>query len=54
MDKDLMEYYLKISAELREKGINTDLYVGNPKDFGKQIKYADTRGAVFAIVVWDK
>ena len=50
MDKDLMEYYLKISAELREKGINTDLYVGNPKDFGKQIKYADTRGAVFAIV----
>ena len=50
MDKDLMQHYVKIAADLRENGINTDLYVGNPKDFGKQMKYADSRGAVFAIV----
>ena len=50
MDKNLMKHYLKIAADLRENGINTDLYVGNPKDFGKQIKYADARGAAFAIV----
>ena len=50
MDKNLMKHYLKIAADLRENGINTDLYVGNPKDFGKQVKYADARGAAFAIV----
>ena len=50
MDKNLMQHYIKIAAELRENGINTDLYVGNPKDFGKQMKYADSRGAAFAIV----
>ena len=36
-----MQHYVKIAADLRENGINTDLYVGNPKDFGKQMKYAD-------------
>ena len=50
MDKNLMQHYIKIAADLRNNGINTDLYVGNPKDFGKQIKYADSRGAGFAIV----
>ena len=45
-----MQHYIKIAADLRENGINTDLYVGNPKDFGKQMKYADMRGASFAIV----
>ena len=50
MDKNLMQHYIKIATDLRNNGINTDLYVGNPKDFGKQIKYADSRGADFAIV----
>ena len=50
MDKDLMKHYIKIASELRENGINTDLYVGNPKDFGKQLKYADSRNAAYAIV----
>ena len=50
MDKNLMQHYIKIAADLRENGINTDLYLGNPKDFGKQMKYADSRGALFAIV----
>ena len=45
-----MQHYIKIAADLRNNGINTDLYVGNPKDLGKQIKYADSRGAGFAIV----
>ena len=50
MDKDLMKHYIKIASDLRENGINTDLYVGNPKDFGKQLKYADSRNAAYAIV----
>ena len=50
MDKDLMQHYIKIASDLRENGINTDLYVGNPKDFGKQMKYADARDAAYAIV----
>ena len=50
MDKDLMRHYIKIASDLRQNGINTDLYVGNPKDFGKQMKYADARDAAYAIV----
>ena len=41
MDKNLMQHYINIASDLRAHGVNTDLYVGNPKDFGKQIKYAD-------------
>ena len=51
MDKDFIQYYIKIASDLRANGINTDLYVGNPKDLGKQMKYADSRDAAFAIVV---
>ena len=50
MDKNLMQYYINIASDLRAHGVNTDLYVGNPKDFGKQMKYADSRNATFAIV----
>ena len=50
MDKDLIQHYINIASDLRANGVNTDLYVGNPKDFGKQIKYADSRDAAFAIV----
>ena len=50
MDKNLMQHYINIASDLRVHGVNTDLYVGNPKDFGKQMKYADSRNATFAIV----
>ena len=50
MDKNLMQHYISIASDLRAHGVNTDLYVGNPKDFGKQMKYADSRNAAFAIV----
>ena len=50
MDKNLMQHYINIASDLRAHGVNTDLYVGNPKDFGKQMKYADSRNAAFAIV----
>ena len=50
MDKNLMQHYISIASDLRAHGVNTDLYVGNPKDFGKQMKYADFRNAAFAIV----
>ena len=50
MDKNLMQKYINIASDLRAHGVNTDLYVGNPKDFGKQMKYADSRNAAFAIV----
>ena len=50
MDKKFIDFYSKIVSEFRQNGIAADLYLGNPKDFGKQIKYADSRNALYAIV----
>lgn len=41
IDPDLMDEYWAMTFELRRAGINTELYLGAPKRFGKQIKYAD-------------
>tara|TARA_B100001250_G_scaffold405067_1_gene421936 strand:- start:974 stop:2446 length:1473 start_codon:yes stop_codon:yes gene_type:complete len=50
MDKNFIDFYSKIAFELRKNGIGADLYLGNPKDFGKQLKYADSRKASYAVV----
>lgn len=50
MDKKFIDFYSKIVSEFRKSGIGADLYLGNPKDFGKQLKYADSRNALYAIV----
>lgn len=39
-----------MAAELRAAGIRAEVYLGNPKNFGNQLKYADKRGAPVAII----
>ena len=37
-------------TSLRNAGIRAELYLGNPKNFGNQLKYADKRGAPCAVI----
>ena len=50
MDRDRMGEYQAMAAELRAAGIRAEVYLGNPKNFGNQLKYADKRGAPVAII----
>lgn len=50
MDRDRMSDYQAMAAELRAAGIRAEVYLGNPKNFGNQLKYADKRGAPVAII----
>ena len=37
-------------ATLRAAGIRAELYLGNPRNFGNQLKYADRRGAPCVVI----
>ncbi|MDG1181347.1 MAG: histidine--tRNA ligase [Tateyamaria sp.] len=50
MDRDRMADYQAMVAELRNAGIRAEVYLGNPKNFGNQLKYADKRGSPVAII----
>ena len=50
MDRDRMAAYQSICAMLRGAGIRAEVYLGNPKNFGNQLKYADRRGSPAAII----
>ncbi|MFN3144834.1 MAG: histidine--tRNA ligase [Paracoccaceae bacterium] len=50
MDRDRMADYQAMAAELRAAGIRAEVYLGNPKNFGNQLKYADRRGSPLAII----
>lgn len=50
MSEDLGPEYLKLAAELRAAGINTEVVHAKSK-FGKQMKYADNCGIRFAIIL---
>jgi histidyl-tRNA synthetase len=50
MDRDRMADYQTIVAELRVAGIRAEVYLGNPKNFGNQLKYADRRNAPIAVI----
>ena len=50
MDRDRMADYQAMAAELRAAGIRAEVYLGNPKNFGNQLKYADRRGAPVAVI----
>lgn len=50
MDKARMADYQAMVAELRQAGIRAEVYLGNPKSFGNQLKYADKRGSPVAII----
>lgn len=50
MDRDRMADYQTMVAELRNAGIRAEVYLGNPKNFGNQLKYADARNSPVAII----
>ena len=49
-DRDRVADYQKMVAQLRGAGIRAELYLGNPKNMGNQLKYADRRNAPCVII----
>ncbi|KQS77276.1 histidine--tRNA ligase [Rhizobium sp. Leaf384] len=52
MDRDIdsLGRYQRFTQALRHAGIRAEMYQGNKKNFGDQLKYADRRGAPLAII----
>jgi len=50
MDRERMADYQAMVAELRNAGIRAEVYLGNPKNFGNQLKYADKRNSPVAVI----
>ncbi len=50
MERDRMADYQAMAGELRRAGIRAEVYLGNPKNFGNQLKYADKRQSPVAII----
>ncbi len=49
-DTEALGRYQKLTQQLREAGIRAEMYQGNPKNFGNQLKYADRRGCPIAVI----
>ncbi len=55
MDKDSIADYQKLVQRLRApddggEPIRAELFLGNPKKFGRQLEYADKRGSPIAVI----
>ncbi|SHL16980.1 histidyl-tRNA synthetase [Roseovarius marisflavi] len=50
MDRERMADYQAMVGELRAAGIRAEVYLGNPKNFGNQLKYADKRNSPVAVI----
>ncbi|WP_458179671.1 histidine--tRNA ligase [Bradyrhizobium sp. 14AA] len=49
-ERDRVADYQKMVASLRGAGIRAELYLGNPKNMGNQLKYADRRNSPCVII----
>jgi histidyl-tRNA synthetase len=49
-DRDRVADYQKMVAVLRQAKIRAELYLGNPKNMGNQLKYADRRNSPCVII----
>jgi histidyl-tRNA synthetase len=49
-DRDRVADYQKMVAELRNANIRAELYLGNPRNMGNQLKYADRRNSPCVII----
>jgi histidyl-tRNA synthetase len=49
-DKDRLTDYQNMVARLRAAGIRAELYLGNPRNVGNQLKYADKRSAPCVVI----
>lgn len=50
MDRDRMADYFAMASDLRKSNIRAEVYLGNPKNFGNQLKYADKRASPVAVI----
>ncbi|HEY8594229.1 MAG TPA: histidine--tRNA ligase [Devosiaceae bacterium] len=50
MDRDHIAGYQKMVAELRAAGIRAEMFLGQTRNFGKQVAYADKRDAPAVII----
>jgi len=50
MDKDQTARYQQIVSRLRKAGIRAEMYLGQTKNFGKQVAYADKRNAPAVVI----
>jgi len=50
MDRDRMTDYQAMATDLRRAGVRAEVYLGNPKNFGNQLKYADKRQSPVAVI----
>lgn len=50
MDRDRLHSYMNMVSELRAAGIRSEMYLGNPKNFGDQLRYADQRESPVAVI----
>ena len=53
MDRDRMSEYMKMAGELRNAGIKAEVFLGNPRNLGRQLKYADQRNSPIAVIRGD-
>ncbi len=49
-DRDRVADYQKMVAALRDEKIRAEIYLGNPKNMGNQLKYADKRNSPCVII----
>ena len=49
-DRDRTADYQRMVSALRLAGIRAELYLGNPKNIGNQLKYADKRGSPCVVI----
>jgi histidyl-tRNA synthetase len=49
-DRDRVADYQKMVTQLRNANIRAELYLGNPKNMGNQLKYADRRNSPCVII----
>jgi histidyl-tRNA synthetase len=49
-DRDRTADYQRMVSSLRKANIRAELYLGNPKNIGNQLKYADKRGSPCVVI----
>ena len=49
-DTEALGRYQRFTQQLREAGIRAEMFQGNPKNFGNQLRYADRRGSPLAVI----
>lgn len=50
LDKEQTARYQQITSRLRQAGVRAEMFMGNTKNFGKQVAYADKRNAPAVII----